>query len=105
MAIMRPLYIDVVVRVDEGGGWMGRGPTLAEALEQLEHMLPDPAETDHPGATATELARIHRALGSRPVTFDVKVRSLARWWAPFTWGRVDVTVKSPEATHGLQEGT
>lgn len=101
----RVIYIDVQVRVDGGGGWMGRGPTLGEALEQLGHMLPDPAESDHPGATRVELARIHRALGARPVTFDVKVRSLARWWAPFTWGRVEVTVKSPEATHGVQERT
>lgn len=100
---VKPLYVEVAVRVDGGGCWMGRGRTLGEALEALEGWLPEAAESDHPRTTRRELARMRRALGSRPVTFDVFVRSLARWWAPFTWGRVEVTVKSPEATHGIQK--
>ena len=102
---MRPVYIEVSVRIDGTGSWMGRGRTLGEALEALEDWLPEAAESDPPETPAVELARIRRALGARPVTFDVNVRSLARWWAPFTWGRVEVTVHSPEATHGLQKRT
>lgn len=100
---MRPLYIEVAVRISGGGHWMGNGRTLGEALEALDGWLPQAAESDDPEATAIELARMRQALGARPVTFNVEVHSLARWWAPFTWGRVQVTVKSPEATHGIQE--
>lgn len=79
---------------------MGRGRTLAEALEALDQWLPEAAPDDD---GSSELAQVRRALGARPVTFGLHVRSVARWWAPFTWGRVEVTVKSPEATHGLQK--
>lgn len=75
--------VEVSVRAQGTGSWIGRGRDLPEALAVVRSYMDEKIPQEERAAMAAALDR-----GSP--RFDILIVSMARWWNPFTWGTFSV---------------